>query len=140
MNFEPLTETHINAAQELWRSVPGLGLSEADEAGPLAVFFARNPRLSWGAFADDRLIATVLVGHDGRRGFLYHLAVAEEFRGQGLSTALMTRALDGLVRCGINKVHVFVLADNSVGLVFWAGASRQGWRRRNDVLVFSRDL
>ena len=140
MRFQPLVQNDLEAARELWTTVPGLGLSQADEPGPLAAFLARNPGLSWGAFEGDRLVATVLAGHDGRRGFLYHLAVAGGFRGQGISAELIRRALDGLAGCFITKVHVFVLDENNVGLSFWAGAARHGWQRRSDILVFSRSL
>lgn len=140
MNLRPLDDHDIGAARAFWAGVPGLGLSEADEPAALSAFFARNPGLSWGAFDGEALIATVLAGHDGRRGFLYHLAVAPTFRGRGLSTDLMTRALGGLAACGIAKVHAFVLADNGPGLAFWASAARRGWTRRADLLLFSRDL
>jgi len=139
MTFRPLTVANIEAARVFWSTIQGLRLTSADEAGPLAGFFERNPDLSWGAFDRERLVATVLAGHDGRRGFLYHLAVDAACRGQGLSSELMRRALAGLAQCKIGKVHVFVLADNPGGLSFWAGAARDGWARREDVLVFSRD-
>ena len=140
MNFRTLLDTDIPAARAFWPTVPGLGLSAADEPAALSAFFARNPELSWGAFEDESLVATVLAGHDGRRGFLYHLAVAPPYRGRGLSTELMSRALEGLSACGIQKVHVLVLADNAVGLGFWAAAVRRGWHRRADLWLFSRDL
>lgn len=140
MTFRQLTSADIGQARGFWKTIPGLGLSEADEPDALRSFFKRNPDLSWGVFSADRLVGTVLAGHDGRRGFLYHLAVDTAFRGQGLSAELIRRALAGLVGCGIGKVHVFVLADNPVGLSFWAGAARAGWLRRDDLLVFSRSL
>lgn len=140
MTCRPLTEADIDAARSFWAGIPGLGLSAADEPAALAVFFARNPGLSWGAFDGDRLVATVLAGHDGRRGFLYHLAVAEDHRGRGLSTDLMSRALGGLSAQGIAKVHAFVLTNNSQGLAFWASAARKGWARRGDILLFSKSL
>jgi hypothetical protein len=52
----------------------------------------------------------------------------------------MTRALGGLGAQGIEKVHAFVLADNSQGLAFWASAARRGWSRRGDILLFSKSL
>lgn len=140
MTFRPLDDADISTARAFWAGIPGLGLSSADEPAALSSFFARNPSLSWAAFEDNRLVATVLAGHDGRRGFLYHLAVNEADRGQGLSTELMTRALGGLAGCGIAKVHAFVLTNNSQGLAFWASAARHGWSRRGDVLLFSKNL
>jgi GNAT superfamily N-acetyltransferase len=140
VTFRSLGETDIGAALGLWNGMPGLLLSAADEPPALSRFLARNPGLSWGAFEGDSLVATILTGHDGRRGFLYHLAVAAEFQGQGLSTELMRRALDGLSGVGIGRVNVFVLADNLRGLAFWASAARSGWTKRGDILVFSKDL
>jgi len=140
VTVRPLTPQDIPAARAFWPTVPGLGLSLADNPEALTVFLSRNPGLSWTAWDGDQLVATVLAGHDGRRGFLYHLAVATPYRGKGLSTRLIDRALAGLAGCGIEKVHALVLADNQPGLAFWAGAVRRGWIRRDDLLLFSRDL
>ena len=140
MILRPLSDVDIPAARAFWSGISGLGLSAADEPAALSAFFARNPGLSWGAFDGDRLAATVLAGHDGRRGFLYHLAVSPTDRGRGLSTSLMANALEGLSACCIAKVHAFVLADNSQGLAFWASAARRGWSRRGDLLLFSKNL
>ena len=138
MIFRPLADSDIEAARQFWQEMPGLGLSSADGPGPLSRFLSRNPGLSWSCFSDGKLVGTVLCGHDGRRGFLYHLAVADSFRGRGISSELLHRALKGLADSEIEKVHVFVLAENSCGLAFWAAAARHGWSRREDVLVFSR--
>lgn len=129
-------------ALAFWKQIPGLGLSPADEPEALARFVARNPGLSFCACDEaGELVATVLAGHDGRRGFLYHVAVAPEYRGQGLSGALVGSSLAGLKAEGIGKVHVFVLADNTSGISFWMGpAAAHGWKVRGDLLVFSRDL
>jgi GNAT superfamily N-acetyltransferase len=140
MTFRALAEADIGASLNLWAGMPGLHLSSADEPPALVRFFARNPGLSWGAFEDGELVATILAGHDGRRGFLYHLAVAPDSRGHGLSTELMRRALEGLSGVGIGRVNVFVLSDNLQGLAFWASAARSGWTKRGDILVFSKDL
>ena len=140
MTLRPLNESDIPAARRFWEGIPGLSLGDADGPKSLASFLTRNPGLSWGAFDDFRLAATLLGGHDGRRGFLYHLAVDERDRGHGLSTELMTRVLEGLGACGITKVHAFVLIDNTQGLAFWASAARRGWSRRGDVLLFSKSL
>lgn len=140
MTVRPLGHADIDAARSLWTGMPGLFLSSADEPEALARFFDRNPGLSWGAFEGRTLAATVLAGHDGRRGFLYHLAVAPDHRGHGLSTELMRRALEGLSAAAIVRVNVFVLADNLQGLAFWANAARSGWSKRGDLLVFSKDL
>ena len=140
MTFRPLTADDIAAARDLWPRVPGLSLGASDEPEALVRFFDRNPGLSWGAFDGERLAATVLAGHDGRRGILYHLAVDSEYRGHGLSTELLKRALSGLAEQGAERVYALALADNAPGLAFWDRGERQGWRRRGDVILFSKDL
>ncbi len=139
MTLRAMTAADGAEALAFWSSVPGLGLSAADEPAELARFWERNPGLSFAACDENaRLVGTVLAGHDGRRGFLYHLAVAPEYRGRGLGKALVGASLDGLRAMGIQKVHLFVLADNADGLAYWSAAP--GWKRRGDLLVFSRDL
>ncbi len=128
------------SALAFWKTIPGMGLSEADEPGELARFWGRNPRLSFGAFDGSQLVGTALAGHDGRRGFLYHVAVDATHRGQGLSQMLVDACLLGLKASGISKVHLFVLADNAEGLTYWARRRARGWKRRDNLVVFSLEL
>jgi ribosomal protein S18 acetylase RimI-like enzyme len=76
----------------------------------------------------------VLGGHDGRRGYLNHLAVVPEARRQGIATLLVAHCAAALRREGIDKVHVDVLAGNHSGHRFW---SRAGWQRRSDIVRYS---
>ncbi|HRY53764.1 MAG TPA: GNAT family N-acetyltransferase [Spirochaetia bacterium] len=124
------------AALELWKRTPGMGLSSADERGPLGAFLERNPRLSFAARSGGLLVGTVLCGTDGRRGFLYHLAVDPEFRRRGLGSELAAASLAALKARGIDKCHLFVLAGNGAGAAFWAKA---GWTLREDILTFSKN-
>ena len=82
--FEPVD---IPAARALWQAAEGVGLSAADEAAPLAAFLTRNPGLSQVAEAAGRLAGTILVGHDGRRGYVHHLVVAQSHRRRLLGRA-----------------------------------------------------
>lgn len=111
--------SHLPAALALWRSMPGIGLSEADEPAALAAFLRRNPGLSFVALDGSELVGTLLCGHDGRRGLIHHLAVAPEQRRRGLGRALLDAALAALQAQGIGKCHLMVFADNTEGLAFW---------------------
>lgn len=122
----------IPAAIELWRTCEGVGLSEGDTPERLADFLDRNPLMSSVALAEERLIGAVLAGHDGRRGFLYHLAVHPQFRGGGVARALVERAVSAFRAAGITKFHVMVFRHNAVGEAFW---THLGWRRRDDINV-----
>jgi ribosomal protein S18 acetylase RimI-like enzyme len=120
----------------LWKRSPGMGISAADERGPLASFLARNPGLSFVARSGGKLVGTVLCGTDGRRGFLYHLAVDSAYRRRGLGSSLAGRSLAALKAIGIGKCHLFVLAGNVDGAAFWGKA---GWTLREDILTFSKN-
>ena len=86
---------------------------------------------------EDRIIGAVLCGHDGRRGYLHHLAVATEHRRKGLGKSLVDRCLDKLRSLGIQKCNIFVYADNDDGKVFWQSS---GWLDRHDLTVMQRPL
>jgi ribosomal protein S18 acetylase RimI-like enzyme len=126
------------AAADLWRRCVGVGLDPAETPEFVARFLERNPTLSAVAVAaDGALVGAVLCGHDGRRGFLYHLAVDEPRRGQGIGSRLLGHCLDGLRGCGIAKCNIFLYADNDTGRAFW---ERKGFRHRHDLQVLQRPL
>ncbi len=125
------------AADALWRSTPGMGLDpQMDSEAAIIAYLSRNPGLSMVAVALDsgEVIGTVLTGTDGRRGYLMHLAVREEFRHRGIGRALVSRSLDALQAAGINKAHVFVFRSNVSGMAFWRGL---GWQGRDDLQMLS---
>lgn len=122
----------------LWRSLPGIGLDkESDSPCGIAALLRRNPGLSLVACEKNVLVGTVLVGHDGRRGFLYHLAVAPTHRKLGIGEALVSRALDSLSKMHIPKCSIFLIRSNSAGLAFW---EHIGWSLRDDLRVLQKTL
>jgi len=114
-----LGEGDIPEALALWAASEGVGLRGADEPAALARYLARNPGLSLAARDGRRMVGAVLCGHDGRRGYLHHLAVAASHRRRGIGRDLVERCLDGLRREGIAKCHLFVYHDNVAGQAFW---------------------
>lgn len=68
----------------LWERTEGLKLDESDEYENLERYLLRNPKLSYVVWDDDRIIGAVKCGQDGRRGYLYHLAVHHEYRNLGI--------------------------------------------------------
>lgn len=125
-----------SAVINFWRETPGLALSDADTEENIGVFLARNPGLSFVAELADRLLGTILCGHDGRRGFIYHLAVHHDYRRKGIGRLLADCCLNKLKEAGISKCHLFVLADNDQGMAFW---DKIGFQRREDILIYSHN-
>lgn len=134
--YTDFTMNDYGEAIALWKSTEGMGLSAADGPVRIATYLARNPGTSFVARIDDELIGTVLAGHDGRRGYLHHLAVRPEWRGQGIGRTLVRHCLAALRVQGIDKCHLFVIKDNLAGLDFWR---KNGWVERVDLVVMSSE-
>lgn len=117
---------------ELWEATDGIGLhAESDSEEQILFYLERNPGLSLVARAVDegnRIVAAVMCGHDGRRGYLSHLAVAEGFRGQGLGRKIVDECLERLAKTGVPGCNVRVFLDNEAGQQFWENL---GWTRNN---------
>jgi len=127
-----------DAAYALWEASEGIGLSAADARENIESFLSQNPGLSFVARADDGSLAGALLAScDGRRGFLYHCAVAKSHRRRGIAKALVERSLAALAARGMRKCHIFVAADNAEGKQFW---QRIGWEERTTILVMSHDV
>lgn len=120
---------------DLWCRTPGMGLSDADSRENIEKFLQRNAGLSFICYDADRMVGTVLCGHDGRRGYLYHVTVDMEYRGRGIGRTLVEKSLEQLKAQGIDKCHLFVFADNTIGNAFWTSS---GWTKRGDIFVYSK--
>jgi len=130
----PFLPEHIPAALKLWSESPGVRLNDTDTLAGLARFLDRNPGLSLAVVDEGQLVGTLLCGHDGRRGYLQHMAVAEAYRRLGLGRQLVEGCLEALREIDIHKCHVFVVRDNPFAGLFW---ERLGWIVRDDVHIYS---
>jgi N-acetylglutamate synthase len=122
---------------ELWKSCTGIGLSSADEPAAMKRFLDRNPGTCFTAWEGAELAGTVLAGHDGRRAYLYHVAVSPNHRRKGIGEALVFRAFEALQAEGIEKCHIFVMADNEEGKKFW---HQTGWEQRDFLVIMSHNI
>jgi len=137
VHIREMNPKDCEAALSFWSRIGPLGISGADREEYLRAYLRRNPRLSFVAWEQNELIGAALGGHDGRRGTLYHLAVAPKYRKMGIGHLLVEKSLSGLKKLGIRKCHVFVFPENNKGLQFWKAL---GWTERADLKMFSYDL
>jgi ribosomal protein S18 acetylase RimI-like enzyme len=121
----------------LWKRCEGIGLSDADEREPLTAFLLKNPGLSFVAKEDGTIVGTCLCGSDGRRGYLYHLAVDPAQRRKGIGRILAQKALQALAAQGIQKCHIMVFGTNELGLTFW---KNEGWVTRPEIVLMSHNV
>jgi N-acetylglutamate synthase len=134
LELRAMTSADILPALALWGGCEGVGLSDSDDPEQVTAFLHRNPGLSWVAVRGEEVVGAVLAGHDGRRGFLYHLAVRADERRAGLGRSLVAHAIAGLREQGLLKCQIVVFSANTEGNQFWA---RLGWQRRDDLKVYS---
>jgi ribosomal protein S18 acetylase RimI-like enzyme len=132
-----MTADDYDAVLDLWRSTENVGLSNADTRESIHAYLDRNPGLSLVACSAGRVVGAVLAGHDGRRGYLHHLAVTPQFRHQGIGTALVDACLTRLAAAGIGKCHIFLFHQNDDGQDFWTNA---GWSLRTDLKIMSKSI
>jgi len=135
--IRPMTITDFDAVRALWASCEGVGLNDADRPEALSAYLLRNPGMSFVAQEDDAIVGAVLCGHDGRRGYLNHLAVGPAHRYQGIARRLVGSCLAALKTAGIGKCHLFIFSANQDGQNFW---QKIGWELRDDLAVASRTL
>ena len=126
-----------DGALELWQRVEGLEIAEGDDRESIACFLARNPGLSRVATDGTAIVGVALCGHDGRRGYIYHLAVDPAYQGRGLGKRLMDESLDGLRQVGLKRALILVANDNPRGRKFWR---RHGWEEVPGPIVMGIDL
>jgi ribosomal protein S18 acetylase RimI-like enzyme len=118
-----------------WRAQPGVGLADGDDPKGVAQFLARNPNLSLIARDAGKIVAAIMCGHDGRRAFLYHLAVAPSHRRKGIGKQLVDRCIAALKELNIARCNIFVYADNSEGQGFW---DKLAFKERRDLKIMQR--
>ncbi len=119
-----------------WRTIDGIGLGKGDDPESLLRFIRRNPTTCFLIRDEGQVVGSVLGGFDGRRGYVYHLAVCPEKRRQGLGRMLMDTVCRELEKQGAHKIHLFVLNDNLDVVGFYR---RLGWKERTDIQVMSSD-
>lgn len=132
-----LREMEISDYQQvmnLWSETEGMRLREADSEENIGKYLERNPNLSFVALQGDEIVGAILVGTDGRRGYIQHLAVSKACRGQGIGAKLISNAVGALSSIGIAKTHLFVINDNLNAQAFYENI---GWYPRDEVRMFS---
>lgn len=137
IEFRPLCVEDFARAERLWRAMDAVVLRSDDTPEKFGKFLERNPGCCNAAWSDGRLVGAVMAGHDGRRGYLYHLAVAPQYRRLGIGRTLVERSVAALQTQGISKCHVFVKRQSIAAALFW---STLGWELREDIQVHSLSI
>ena len=126
-----------DAAIALWSCEEGIEICEGDSREEMSEYIKRNPGLSRVAEVDGQIAGVALCGHDGRRGWIYHLAVAPAHRRRKVGQQLLDACVDGLKRAGLKRAIILVAGDNPGGHDFWL---RNGWEDIDGAIAMTKEL
>lgn len=122
----------------LWTKIRGFGIRSVDDSKEgVARFLRRNPDTSVVAVEEDQIVGSILCGHDGRRGCLYHVCVDPDWRMRGIGKAMVVYAMEALKKEEINKVSLIAFTQNDIGNAFW---KEIGWTKREDLNYYDFTL
>jgi len=80
-----------------------------------------DPALLLVGVIDDRVIATVMGGYDGHRGWVYYLAVDPSYQRSGYGQQMMEAIEDKLFAIGCPKINLLIRAENKEVMRFYQG-------------------
>jgi ribosomal protein S18 acetylase RimI-like enzyme len=117
----------------LWQSAgPGVHLGLSDAPEKIRKMWERDRDLFLVAVDGEDLVGAVLGGYDGRRGLVYHLAVAPPRRRSGIGRALMEEMERRLAAKGCLKSYLLAAPENQEAVAFYRGL---GWQVMDMVLM-----
>lgn len=133
-----MTIADYDAVYSLWMGIHGFGIRSIDDSREgVERFLKRNPTTSMVAIVEGKVVGAILCGHDGRRGCLYHVCVAEDFRKHGIGKSLAIECMKALQKEKINKVNIIAFKSNELGNHFWM---EEGWTFREDLNYYDFTL
>ena len=133
-----MTIEDYDGVYALWKKIRGFGIRSIDDSREgVGRFLKRNPTTSVVAEKDGKIVGSILCGHDGRRGCLYHVCVDEAYRRHGIGRAMVVFAMKALKEEKINKVSLIAFTKNDIGNAFW---NTIGWTERLDLIYYDFTL
>jgi ribosomal protein S18 acetylase RimI-like enzyme len=135
-----ITEFSMSDYEEtasFWASIPEVGLDDADSISSMESFLNRNPGLSFVARHGKKLIGAILCGHDGRRGYMHHLAVRPDYRRRGIGGRLVHECFSALSGHGISRCNIFIYSHNEKGKEFWR---KGGWTNYDGLEIMFKNV
>ena len=126
-----MTIGDYQGVHDLWMTIKGFAIRSIDDSREgVERFLKRNPSTSVVAEKNGEIVGSILCGHDGRRGCLYHVCVREDCRMRGIGKSMVVRCMEELEKEKISKVSLIAFTENDIGNAFW---KEIGWTKREDL-------
>jgi ribosomal protein S18 acetylase RimI-like enzyme len=120
----------------LWREA-GLVLRPGDDLDSIRLKLQRDPDLFLVAREGSEVVGSVMGGWDGRRGWIYHLAVRPLRQRQGIAKALIRELESRLVGKGAKRVNAQIYESNTASIRFFNAC---GYETRPDLVMIGKAL
>jgi ribosomal protein S18 acetylase RimI-like enzyme len=118
MELRPYADADEYAVVELWRRCE-LTRPWNDPHRDIQRKLTTQPELFLVGEFEDSIVATIMAGFDGHRGWVNYLAVAPEHRARGYGRLLMRHIEERLTARGCPKLNIQVRASNKDVLEFY---------------------
>ncbi len=136
ITIRPYQEKDGESVIALWRAC-GLVMPPNDPQADIQYKIRFQPDLFLvGLDKDGHLLATVMAGYEGHRGWINYLAVSPTIRRQGIGGRMMAAAEERLKALGCPKINLQVRRHNRDVIAFYR---RLGFTE-DDVLSFGKRL
>jgi ribosomal protein S18 acetylase RimI-like enzyme len=122
--------------RDLWQTA-GLVLRPGDELEDVKLKLQRDPDLFLVAELEGEIVGSVIGGWDGRRGWIYHLAVKPEHQRKGIGVGLVHEVEKRLVARGAKKVNAQVYKSNEQSSAFFKAI---GYEAHADLIMIGKHL
>ncbi|MDZ7671805.1 MAG: GNAT family N-acetyltransferase [Halanaerobiales bacterium] len=136
MDIREMSIKDYEKVYELWNNADII-LKTSDQRDEINRMIKRNPYTCLVGEIDNEIVAAVMGGFDGRRGYVHHLAVKTELHKQGLGREMMDELMNRFEELKVIKVHLFVENRNEKVKKFY---KKIGFEERTDLTDFSKTI
>jgi ribosomal protein S18 acetylase RimI-like enzyme len=133
MKIENFSMKYYQKVVNLWKKT-GISVGSSDSEEEIEKMLKRNPNLLLIGKINEKIIAIVMGGFDGRRGYVHHLAVDPIHQKKGYGKMIMNELLNNFRKIGVHKIHLFIEKTNLDVVNFYKNLE---WQIRDDLIMMS---
>ena len=137
ITYLTIEEKHHEELLELWKNTSGVKVREDDNKEGFLRLLHRNDGCSFLAMKDGNIVGSILCGIDGKRAYIYHMAIKSEYRNQQIGTRLVSMVQEKAKEFGVSKCSFVIFKDNYSGEQFWKSL---GAVKRTDLDYYDLDV
>jgi ribosomal protein S18 acetylase RimI-like enzyme len=133
MKIEKFSIKYYNDIVHLWKKA-GISVGSSDSKKEIERMLERNPNLFLIGKIEEKIIAVVMGGYDGRRGYIHHLAVDPVHQKKGYGKYILDDLVKEFRKAGVHKIHLFIEKQNQAVVDFYTNLD---WEIREDLIMMS---